>query len=453
LPIETLNAISPKLLEKQAKNILCNAFRDVCLEVFPKWDKKTITIAESSDANKISLHVSTFGMRLSNIAQVAVFTELVRKKLPAGLQDKGIVDNIANKRSFSLRMLGSPKYNEKTEEHVRIKKAICPKDGSVLDFMICLPNNESEVIENSPLLAIPKVKIEECPSTNNVTTDAEFELVETLLQEVSIEGYSLSYPSENFPDKFPLSRISPSHCPLCDREHTNENAYTRRNKKSYSFFCYRANQDKQPGERNPSLKLTISETVSDRERKLPAPVKLEQSRISNPNDHFVWWNLICICTSGKKFSRAEVYEAIQATVAYIQLDKPNWILKYKDLKNGLYFGIEPELKIADFKINIIEYRGESIKLKSLINQAIIKGLIVYADYNFLPYPISAPQSATDYFNLFLGFLAKPMPEINKDIMDPILWHIKNVICSGNEELNEYIWNWWVYLVQKPEKKP
>ncbi|CAI2194575.1 2126_t:CDS:1, partial [Funneliformis geosporum] len=24
---------------------------------------------------------------------------------------------------------------------------------------------------------------------------------------------------------------------------------------------------------------------------------------------------------------------------------------------------------------------------------------------------------------------------------------------GNEELNEYIWNWWAYLVQKPQKKP
>ena len=59
----------------------------------------------------------------------------------------------------------------------------------------------------------------------------------------------------------------------------------------------------------------------------------------------------------------------------------------------------------------------------------------------------------DFFNIFLGFLAKPTPEINKEIMDPILWHVKNVICNGNEELNEYIWNWWACLVQKSEKKP
>jgi len=33
-------------------------------------------------------------------------------------------------------MLGSPKYNEKTEEHIRVKKAVHPKDGTIFDFMI-----------------------------------------------------------------------------------------------------------------------------------------------------------------------------------------------------------------------------------------------------------------------------------------------------------------------------
>jgi hypothetical protein len=265
LPIETLNAITPKLSGGQAKNSLCCAFRDTCLEIFPEWDKETLTIAESSDEKKISLHVSTFGMRLPNIAQVAMFTELVRKKLLTALQGNSIIDNIANKCSFSLRMLGSPKYNEKTGEHIRVKKAIRPKDGTIFDFMIRPPNDESEVIKNSPLLVVPKAKMEGCPSTNNVTTDAEFELVETLLQEASIEGYSLSYPSENFPNKFPLSRISPSHCPICDREHDSDHGYIIRNKKSYSFFCYRANNDREPSSRKPSKKLTISETALDRE--------------------------------------------------------------------------------------------------------------------------------------------------------------------------------------------
>ena len=53
--------------------------------------------------------------------------------------------------------------------------------------------------------------------------------------------------------------------------------------------------------RNPSLKLAINETALDREKKLQSPVKKDRSRISNPNDHFVWWDLLCMCTSGKKF--------------------------------------------------------------------------------------------------------------------------------------------------------
>ena len=50
----------------------------------------------------MSYHILTFGMKLLNIAWVAVFTELVRKKLPMGLQAEKILDNITNSSSFSL---------------------------------------------------------------------------------------------------------------------------------------------------------------------------------------------------------------------------------------------------------------------------------------------------------------------------------------------------------------
>src|SRR6266542_2503345 len=84
-------------------------------------------------------------------------------------------------------MLGLPKYNEKTEEHIREKKAICPKDGSIFDFMIRLPNDESEVIDNSPLLAVPETKRVKYVSISNETNVAEFELVETLLKKLVLK--------------------------------------------------------------------------------------------------------------------------------------------------------------------------------------------------------------------------------------------------------------------------
>src|SRR6266542_4538320 len=115
--------------------------------------------------------------------------------------------------------------------------------------------------------------------------------------------------------------------------------------------------------------------------------------------------------------------------------------------------MEAELKLTDFKIEIIEYEDESVKLKSLIDQAVTRRLIIYKDWNFLLYSINILQLDTDFFNLFLGFLAKPVLKINKEIMDLILWHTKNIISDENVKLHKYLWNWWAYLMQKQEEKP
>src|SRR5438128_12296808 len=112
-----------------------------------------------------------------------------------------------------------------------------------------------------------------------------------------------------------------------------------------------------------------------------------------------------------------------------------------------------ELEITKHTVKITEHGAEPIKLISLINRAVIENLIHYDDIDFLPYPPNVILPKTDFFNLFLGFLAKPAKEINPEIMDPILWHMENVICDGNKELNKYIWNWLTFLVQKPNKKP
>ena len=109
-----------------------------------------------------------------------MFTEFVRKKLPASLQENSIINNIANKRLFSLRILRTPKFDKKTNSHMQVKKAVHPKNGTIFDFMIHPSNDKSEIIDIL-LLVILKAKMERYPSINNITTNAEFELVETLL--------------------------------------------------------------------------------------------------------------------------------------------------------------------------------------------------------------------------------------------------------------------------------
>ena len=94
--------------------------------------------------------------------------------------------------------------------------------------MICSHNDKSEVIDNSPFLAISEeseLKVKRCNDINSEITEVKFELVEKLLKETSIEGFNLSFLSEQSSDVFSFKRIASSYCSLCDREHTNENAY------------------------------------------------------------------------------------------------------------------------------------------------------------------------------------------------------------------------------------
>ncbi|GES81464.1 hypothetical protein RCL_jg28292.t1 [Rhizophagus clarus] len=92
-----------------------------------------------------------------------------------------------------------------------------------------------------------------------------------------------------------------------------------------------------------------------------------------------------------------------------------WILKIEDTNGGFYFDMVSKLDLNDYKINIFKYESESIKLKLLISQAVTKGLILYHNINFLPYPLNTPAPNTKFFNLFIGFLAKPVMEITKKL--------------------------------------
>ena len=108
------------------------------------------------------------------------------------------------------------------------------------------------------------------------------------------------------------------------------------------------------------------------------------------------------------------------------------------MNGGLYFDMGPKLDLAKYEVNLIELGGEPVKSINLINQAITKSLILYHNINFLPYPLNSPVLNTKFFNLFIGFLVKPVVEINPEIMDPILWHTKNIISNGNEKPHEYL---------------
>ena len=58
----------------------------------------------------------------------------------------------------------------------------------------------------------------------------------------------------------------------------------------------------------------------------------------------------------------------------------------------------------------------------------------------------------DIFSYFNGYDYKLLPEVNTDKIAPFLNHVKEVIAKNNEELYEYIINWFAYILQNPAGK-
>ncbi|CAG8523896.1 10642_t:CDS:10, partial [Scutellospora calospora] len=293
LPQETLNNIKPKFIYKQVYYALIRAFR------------------------------------------VASFIDLVSKKL--------LVVKIKYEKT-----------SKKTDKHIHPKIAMMPKDSTIFDFMLRSPNDEAPVVD-SLLLSVPELVTTRIYNSYNKateTTKAEFKLIESLLKEKSIEGYSLLYSLEKYPNTFLLTHIISSHCLLCDREYTSDNK-------------------KEPDVRKSLIKLTIDKSAEKQEKRFPEPVKLKKPRISDPNDHF--------------------------------------LLKIEDFDNSLFYDMASKLDIAEYEIKVTEYQRESIGLRTFINQAVVK-----------------------------EFKAQLAKEINPAIIDPILWHAKNIISGKSEELSKQI---------------
>ena len=110
-----------------------------------------------------------------------------------------------------------------------------------------------------------------------------------------------------------------------------------------------------------------------------------------------------MCSSGEKFFRNTIYEVIQVTVACIQTTSRLWILKMEDTDGGLYFDMASKLDLVTYEVSLVELGGEAVKFINLIEQAVIKGLILYRNIYFLPYLPNVPAVNTKFFNLFLGF--------------------------------------------------
>ena len=81
---------------------------------------------------------------------------------------------------------------------------------------------------------------------------------------------------------------------------------------------------------------------------------------------------------------------------------------------------------------------------------------MYRDIDFIPYLHKDEVKDIDIFNIFTGFRFEPLhidtdPNYYDNIQ-PILTHLKEVLCSNNEEVYNYVVKWLSHLIQRPRDK-
>jgi phage/plasmid-associated DNA primase len=70
----------------------------------------------------------------------------------------------------------------------------------------------------------------------------------------------------------------------------------------------------------------------------------------------------------------------------------------------------------------------------------------------LPYNERNPKYEAKFVNMFAGFKAKLVEQVNEELIQSHLYHIKNLYCSGIEEQYKYLIHWLAHIVQFPEIK-
>jgi len=54
--------------------------------------------------------------------------------------------------------------------------------------------------------------------------------------------------------------------------------------------------------------------------------------------------------------------------------------------------------------------------------------------------------------LFRGFAAKQVAEVDMDLIEPLFWHIRHILCSDNDNYTHWFTAWNADIVQKPARK-
>jgi hypothetical protein len=134
-----------------------------------------------------------------------------------------------------------------------------------------------------------------------------------------------------------------------------------------------------------------------------------------------------------------------------------WFSQSKDdghIKWNVLGGLPFRDAISSFKV-VTTAKGKTIKTPISLMIDEIDDYTIYSRVDFIPF-LNDADKPQDVLNLFTGYKFEQLKEpVENDYWAPLeklLFHLKDVICDGDERVYNYVKNWLAHLIQKPMDK-
>ena len=118
------------------------------------------------------------------------------------------------------------------------------------------------------------------------------------------------------------------------------------------------------------------------------------------------------------------------------------------------FCIMKSLPVLPYKHYGIDKDGDEVIVKGNFS-GMFKKIDIYfiiPFYTNITYIPTFKPVSKGIYNSFNGFKADLVEEIDMNKINPILYHIKNVLCNQNEDVYDYLLTWFHHCFKHPEKR-
>jgi len=273
-------------------------------------------------------------------------------------------------------------------------------------------------------------------------------------------------------------------CLICKRTHGKKNQggnratiqiYFEGDYITAYYFCFSENARERMYSNKPKSglkpmtitadELDMMQSIGHAETKAVKLVEKKEKNIICKKDEYVWLDFYNQYAN-KTFDSIDAiektfYDDLNRVFASVQFRQGSYIKK-DNTTNSLYNTISTELKSStnfdmyysliysktNKKRTITETRDESISFSRMIKN--IDKMNVYSEIICEPDDKLVDKKA---FNIWTGFKAKPVENVDMNLINPMLNLYFEVWCAEDEKLFEYLMNWFAFMVQKPADKP